>query len=58
VSGAFDNVSYKRLLYNLRKWKVDENTVRWIASFLSDRHIYILVDGFKSQDYAINMGIP
>jgi hypothetical protein len=33
VAGAFDNVSHKRLLHNLRKRKVDENTVRWIASF-------------------------
>jgi len=58
VSGAFDNVSHKRLLHNLRKRKVDEHTVRWIASFLSDRHTHILVDGFKSQEYAINTGIP
>jgi ribonuclease HI/retron-type reverse transcriptase len=58
VSGAFDNVSHKRLLHNLRKRKVDESTVRWIASFLSDRHTHILVDGFTSQEYAINTGIP
>jgi hypothetical protein len=58
VSGAFDNVSHNRLLHNLRKRKVDENTVRWIASSLSDRHTHILVDGFKSQEYAINTGIP
>lgn len=57
VSGAFDDVSYKRLLYNLRKRKVDKDTVRWIASFLSDRHAHIMVDGFKSKDYAINTGI-
>ena len=38
VTGAFDNVSHKRLLHNLRKRKVDERIVRWIASFLSDRH--------------------
>ena len=41
VSGAFDNISHKRLLHNLRKRKVDENTVRWIASFLSDRHTHM-----------------
>jgi exonuclease III len=34
VSGAFDNVSHKRLLHNLRKRRIDEKTVRWIASFL------------------------
>jgi retron-type reverse transcriptase len=58
VSGAFDNVSHKWLLHNLRKRKVDENIVRWIASFLRDRYTHILVDGFKSQEYAINTGIP
>jgi hypothetical protein len=58
VSGAFDNVSHQRLLHNLRKRKVDESTVRWIASFLSDRHTCILVDRYKSKDYAINTGIP
>ncbi|KAL6165128.1 hypothetical protein ACJQWK_08372 [Exserohilum turcicum] len=58
VSGAFDNVSHPRLLHNLRKRKVDERTVKWIASFLSNRHTRIAVDGFTSQEYAINTGIP
>ena len=58
VSRAFNNVSHKRLLHNLQKQKVNKTTVRWIASFLSDRHTHILVDGFKSEDYAINTGIP
>jgi hypothetical protein len=58
VSGAFDNVSHKRQLHNLWKRKVDEKTVRWIASFLSDRHTHIMVDGFQSEPYAINTGIP
>lgn len=40
VSGAFDNVSYVRLLHNLRKRKIDEKTVRWIASFLGNRHTH------------------
>ena len=58
VSGAFDNVAHKRLLHNLRKRRVDEKTVRWVASFLSDRHTHIIVDEFKSEPYAINTGIP
>lgn len=49
VSGAFDNVSHTRLLHNLRKRRIDERTVRWIASFLSNRHTRITVDGFTSQ---------
>ncbi|KAL6152343.1 hypothetical protein ACJQWK_05935 [Exserohilum turcicum] len=58
VSGAFDNVSHPRLLHNLRKRRVDNKTVKWIASFLSNRHTRITVDGFTSQEYAINTGIP
>lgn len=37
VSGAFDNVSHARLLYNLRKRRIDEKTVRQIAGFLAVR---------------------
>ena len=36
---------------------LNHQTPRWIASFLSDRHTHILVDGFKSEAYAINAGI-
>lgn len=58
VSGAFDNVSHARLLHNLRKRRIDEKTVRWIASFLSDRHTRIRIDGFTSTQYATRTGIP
>lgn len=37
ISGAFDHVSHSKLLHNLRKRKVDEKIVRWIASFLRDK---------------------
>ncbi len=37
MSGAFDHISHVRLLHNLRKRKVDQKTVGWIASFLEDR---------------------
>jgi hypothetical protein len=59
VSGAFDNVSHTRLLDNVWKRRVDERTVNWIASFRSDRHTSITVDGFRSQEeYAISTDIP
>jgi ribonuclease HI len=58
VSGAFDNVSHQRLLHNLRKRKVDERTVKWIASFLSARKTSIAIDGFRSREYEIQTGIP
>jgi ribonuclease HI len=58
VSGAFDNVLHARLLHDLRKRRVDEKTVKWIASFLSNRHTSIAIDGFRSPAYQINTGIP
>ncbi|RYO14582.1 hypothetical protein AA0111_g11928 [Alternaria arborescens] len=58
VSGAFDNVSHVFLLHDLRKRRVDEKTVKWIASFLSNRHTSIAIDGFQSTEYEINTGIP
>jgi hypothetical protein len=58
VSGAFDNVSHERLLHNLRKRRIDEKTVTWIASFLKDRRTRIMIDGYKSTGYETATGIP
>ncbi len=58
VSDAFDNVSHKRLLHNLRKRKVDERIVQWTASFLSDRRTRIAMDGYESEEYQIETGVP
>jgi hypothetical protein len=58
VSEAFDNVSHTRLLHDLRKRRVDEKIVKWMASFLSNRHTSIAIDGFRSTAYQINTGIP
>jgi YD repeat-containing protein len=58
VSGAFDNVSHIRLLHNLRKRRIDERTVKWIASFLADRSTVISFDAFKSEVYKTTTGIP
>jgi hypothetical protein len=58
VSGAFDNVSHRRLLHNLRKRRVDGKIVRWMASFLSDRSTRIVIDGFTSEVYKTETGIP
>jgi hypothetical protein len=36
VSGACDNVCKERLPHNLRKRRVNESIVDWVASFLTD----------------------
>lgn len=58
VSGAFDNISHRRLLHNLRKMRVDEKTVRWIASFLGERQTELCIDGFQSEPYKLTTGEP
>lgn len=58
VSGAFDHVSHVRLLHNVRKRKVDQKTVGWIASFLEDRSTTIQLREHTTKPRQINTGIP
>ncbi|KAI3053336.1 hypothetical protein CBS147353_11489 [Aspergillus niger] len=58
VSGAFDHVSHKRLLHNLRKRGIDRDTVRRIASFLSERTTTIRMGELESEEYRVDVGIP
>ena len=41
VAEAFNNVSHKRLLHNLRKRRISEDLVTWIQSFLVNRTTFI-----------------
>ena len=56
VSGAFDNMSHQQLLHNLRKRKINEKTVRWIASMLKDQYTRISIDGFKTERAKVRIG--
>jgi hypothetical protein len=58
VKGAFDNVSYKRLLHNLGKRKILNTLVRWIAEFLKDRTTEIRLADYTLPSSKINAGIP
>ena len=58
VAGAFDNVSYERLLYNLRERRVPEKIVRWISSFFRDRATSVMLGGQISVMKIVEIGIP
>lgn len=58
VSGAFDHVSHMRLLHNLRKRKIDGDTVGWIASFLGNRTTTVRMGDIESEPYTVAVGIP
>lgn len=58
VSGAYDNVSRERLLHNLRKRRVDEKIVKWVASFLSGRSTTLKLPEYTAPSVRIETGIP
>ena len=58
VAGAFDNVSYKRLLHNLRMRRTPTFITKWVASFLSDRKTSITLRGKTSELEEVETGIP
>jgi ribonuclease HI len=58
VSGAFDNVSHPRLIHNLRKRRVDSQTVRLIGSFLTDRTTTLRLGSDTSARFKTKTGIP
>jgi hypothetical protein len=58
LAGAFDNVSHERLLWVLRQKGIPTWAVRFIASFLQDRHTRIAYPGYKSEWIQTQTGIP
>lgn len=58
VSGAYDNVSRERLLHNLRKRRVSEKIIGWIASFLSGRSTTLKLQEYTAPSAPIQIGIP
>lgn len=58
VSGAYDNVSRERLLHNLRKRRISETVVGWVASFLSGRCTTLKLQEYTAPSVPIETGIP
>ena len=58
VTGAFDNVSKKRLLHNLRLKRIEERIVRWIDSFLSKRTTILKTSEHVTERQGISIGTP
>jgi len=58
IAGAFDNVSYARLLYNIRKRGLLKEIVTWIASYLTGRKTKIKLFKDTSEYFDVSTGIP
>jgi hypothetical protein len=57
IIGAFDRVSYARLVHNLRKRKILEAIVRWIKDFFKDRYTEIRIADFTLKKSRIDVDI-
>ena len=58
VSGAFDNVSYQRLLHNLKKHCIPLELVSWIESFLKGWTSILRLPEYELELFNIHTGIP
>ena len=57
VSDAFDNVSHRRLLHNLRKRSIDETMLKWIVNFITNKRVKFRLSNFESKWIYINTSI-
>ena len=58
VTGAFDKVSHPRLIADLRRKRLDDKIIKWIASFLTNRSTELVIPGYRTDKRAIDIGIP
>jgi hypothetical protein len=55
---AFDKVPHRRLLYKLKYYGIQENTLLWIQAFLSDRTQTVVVNRISSNTVPVTSGVP
>ncbi|CAM5122730.1 unnamed protein product [Eretmochelys imbricata] len=57
-SKAFDTVSHSILVSKLRKYGLDECTIRWVESWLDCRAQRVVINGSKSSWQLVSSGVP
>ena len=58
VKGAFDHVSKGQFLTWMIELRVDSDLVTWTGSFLTDRKVQLVIDGYNNKEKEIEIGIP
>ena len=58
ISEAFDRVWHAGLLHKLMSYRISGQIFGLVSSFLSNRHLRVVLDGKSSQEYPINAGAP
>ena len=58
ISKAFDRVWHASLLHKLKSYGISGQIFGLISSFLSNRRLWMVLDGKSSQEYPDNAGVP
>ena len=59
ISKAFDRVwHHAGLLHKLKSYGISGHIFGLISSFLSNRRLWVVLDGKSSQEYPVNVGVP
>ena len=58
IPKAFDAVWHVGILHKLKSYGVSGQIFGLISSFLSNRHLRVVLDGKCSQEYPVNSGVP
>ena len=58
ISEAFERVWYAGLLHKLKSYGVSGQVFGLISPFLSNRRVWVVLDGKSPKKYAVNAGVP
>ena len=58
VKGAFDHVSRAKLVQRMADLSIDNDLISWTQSFLTDRSVELVIDGFTNPRQKVESGIP
>jgi retron-type reverse transcriptase len=57
ISRAFDNISHNGLISKLVLFKIDNNIIKWILNFITNRFFKIKINHTFSSEYSIETGV-
>ena len=58
ITKAFDRVWHEALVQKVSAYGVGNRFVCWLTSFLQNRSIRVVIDGYSSNFKSINAGVP
>ena len=58
LSKAFDTINHSILLSKLKYYGLDNNSLQWFESYLSNRHQYVEIDNVRSGIKPLLTGVP